>query len=100
MTLTDSQVRAWIDSMVGCYGPQEGTTPNSPVADAFLRGVFLGTGYIPTYLQLKDLSTNSNLRAFHDFIWEVWLVLDRAGVKHSWDNSVHTPPKEVVTDAS
>jgi hypothetical protein len=86
--LTDSQVRAWIDSLVGFHGPDDGSTPNSPCTAAFIRGVFLGTGYIPTYSQLRNLKDNEQLRQFRSFLEAVLSVLVASGIECAPESEV------------
>ncbi len=81
MKVREEQVRAWIDSMVGEHGPEEGETPVSPVAQAFLRGAFLDKDYIATYTPMGRASANKGLCKFLSFIEGCAATMREAGVK-------------------
>jgi len=88
MKVSDEQVRAWIDSMIGEHGPEDGETPNSPVAAAFLRGSFLSKRYISTYAPFNNpgVRSNTGARQFLSFIEGAAKTMRDAGVKGIDDN--------------
>lgn len=81
MHVNEVMVRVWIDSIVGWHGPEDGETPNSPVAMAFLRGAFLEKKYILTYAPLDQISNDPGLQHFLSFIEGVAVTMRKAGIK-------------------
>lgn len=81
MVLSESHVRALIDSLVGYSGPEGGETPNSPIVLAFLRGAFLNLDYIPSYTNLSTLRHKEGLRLFRSYLEAVLAVLVESGIE-------------------
>lgn len=85
-TVNESHVRGLIIALTGFEGPEDGEHAVSPAALAFIRGAFLGAGYVPSYARLDTLKRIVGLRQFRAYLETVVTCLDECGVKPLWED--------------
>lgn len=81
MQVSEALVRAWMESLTGCYGPDEGQIANSIAARVFLSSALDGHSNLPYWSKIRFMVNEEAAKRFLSFIEGVAVTLRRDGVK-------------------
>lgn len=82
MQVSDTLVRAWMESLTGWYGPEDSQTPNSPAARSFMAAALDGHPNLPYWVTYISFMKNDGAaKRFLSFIEGVAVTMREAGVK-------------------